>query len=136
MHQHPGILSTNLDAECKRATPLTFHQKLFAGAHVPDIVSTSAGAELNTKKKGDVIAELTTTCRELDEVIHISTIRKLKLEETIQILKMNAATTTADEEPEEEVSRSGTQCSSGLGSEEEGHAGSGERGESASSLKH
>ena len=93
---------------------------MFSKVHVPDIASTYAGAELKTENKGDVIAELITTCRELDEVIRISTTRKLKLEETILTLKRNTAASVAEEAPEEEASSPSTHSYFEVGPTEEG----------------
>ena len=63
LQQHPGILST-LDSRSKSGAPLSLHRKLFEGEHVPDIVSTSAGAENKTTSKGGMIIELTEVCKE------------------------------------------------------------------------
>ena len=86
LNQHPGILSGN-DVVCKRESALTLHFKLFSGKHVPDIVLTSASSENKTSTKDDMITELREACKELDDVIRVSSARKLTFEKMIKELQ-------------------------------------------------
>ena len=86
LNQHPGILIGN-DVVCKRESALTLHFKLFSGKHVPDIVLTSATAENKTSTKDDMISELRKACKELDDVVRVSSTRKLTFEKMIKDLQ-------------------------------------------------
>ena len=111
LNQHPRILSGN-DVACKREYALTLHFKLFSGKHVPDIVLTSASAENKTSTKDDMITELREACKELDDVIRVSSTRKITFEKMIKDLRK-------DNSYDDRVS------SEGEDSSEEGSSGSG-----------
>ena len=85
LNKHPGILSGN-DVVCKRESALILHFKLFLGKHVPDIVLTSAHGE-KTSTKDEMINELKEACKELDDVIRVSSTRKLTFEKMIKDLQ-------------------------------------------------
>ena len=85
LNQHPRILSGN-DVVCKRESALTLHFKIFSGKHVPDIVLTSAPGE-KASTKDDMIKELREACKELDDVIRVSSARKLTIEKMINDLQ-------------------------------------------------
>ena len=66
---------------------MSLHFKLFSGKHVPYIVLTFASSENKTTNKDDMIIELMEACKELDEVIRVSSTRKLKFEKLIKELQ-------------------------------------------------
>lgn len=94
LNQNPGILAS-ADVACKRESVLSLHCKLFAGKHVPDIVLTSV--EKKSSTKADVISDLKKTCKELGELIHTSTERKLNIERLIKNLEHTEGTRICDD---------------------------------------
>ncbi|XP_058764432.1 uncharacterized protein LOC131637883 [Vicia villosa] len=86
LSQYPGIL-LGTDVISKMESILSLHFKLFTGKHVLDIAMTSASANNKTSTKAKMISELVEACKELDEVIRVSTARKLKFEKMIKDLK-------------------------------------------------
>ncbi|XP_058774466.1 uncharacterized protein LOC131648753 [Vicia villosa] len=100
LNQYPGILSSD-DVACKRESILSLHGKLFAGKHVPDIVLVSA--ENKSSTKANFISELKKTCKDLDEIIHTSTERKLNIEKLIKSLEHANGTRISDAIEEELV---------------------------------
>ncbi|XP_050896985.1 uncharacterized protein LOC127103790 [Lathyrus oleraceus] len=85
LNQHPGILSS-FNVTSKREYPLSFHYRLFAGTHVPDIVVTS-GKDASSSTSGEgIIVELKDTCKALNETIESCTEKKIRLESWIKAL--------------------------------------------------
>lgn len=75
----------------KREVPLSLHYKLFGGAYVPDIVTTSSPTSTPATSIQTLIQQLKDTCKELDGVISTSTARKFKLEFLIKSLTREEA---------------------------------------------
>lgn len=84
-NQRPRILSST-DVLCKRESTLSLHFKLFTRKYFPNIILRSASTEDKTSTKAEMISELKEACKELDEIIRVSTARKLKFEKLIKSL--------------------------------------------------
>ncbi|XP_050877362.1 uncharacterized protein LOC127081122 [Lathyrus oleraceus] len=85
LNQHLGIFLP-IDSVKKRDYPLSLHYKLFAGAHVPNIVITSSQVPVIATSKKSVIAHLKETCKELEDSIRSRTATKIKLETLVKAL--------------------------------------------------
>ena len=97
---------------------MTLHFNLFSGKHVPDIVLTSASAENKTSTKDDMIIELREVCKELDDVITVSSSRKLTFEKMIKELQKENNfddRVSSEEEDSSEGGSSGSAKSTGPG---------------------
>ncbi|XP_058784372.1 uncharacterized protein LOC131659155 [Vicia villosa] len=86
LNQHHGIL-LGTDVYCKRDSPLSLYEKLFAGKHVADLVLASAERRFPTTT--DNILALKETCKDLDEIIATSTKRKIDIERLIKSLEQS-----------------------------------------------
>jgi len=101
LSQYLGILvSTNVAS--KRESPLSLHNKLFKGTHVPYIVMTSKNEIANSTSKNGVLAEMKEVSKALEETIKINTERKTSVEKLILALSTKTGELDEDEGVAEE----------------------------------
>lgn len=110
LSQHSSII-INSDSTCKRVPLLSFHYRLFACKHVPDIVVTSGQTPSRSTNRTSILAELKDTCKTLGETIKIYTKRKRKLERLIKVLSEEECGVKDDGTDEEEDNEDMTDAS-------------------------
>ena len=91
--------------------PLSLHNRLFTGKHVPYIVMTSEQAPFRPTNRTGILVELKDTCKILDETIKSFTERKSKIEMFMKALSKEEGSLKGDETYVEEENEEGSTAS-------------------------